>query len=441
VMADTLSWAAFRTGRFDEALAASRRAIEQARPEDRAAHETSRTDLLARIAAWTDPVARREREAEERRLGDAARRLDAKVAVRTRFEFADPREAWWHDLLAELVAALDLLTDDARGGAFSSGVTPMKGWGVPKRAEFLRNAAKDEARRRAAWENLAPAFAAAGKYATPMPAPREGLWPIGINPKTGLFECEHEASRALGVPPIAGFREDGTVDVHEGSGVVLTLLPGGTAIIGSDGDERAARPPHLVRLLPFFIARHELTVAQWTRLAGVDPSAHVHPDRGLLPVTNVNWDEATSILTRYGLVLPTESQWEYACRAGTTTPWWTGTTVASLDGAAHVGMTGESPEFGPRPVNGARPSPFGLHDMHGNVWEWCRDTAITYPGYPREGDGLREPIQANGPSIRIYRGAAFDTDPMWARSAFRGSMDPSRRSGGIGVRPSCAATP
>jgi hypothetical protein len=367
--------------------------------------------------------------------------LDAILDVATRFEFDDPREAWWHEKLAELVDALDLLTDAARGGVYSDGVTPGKGWGVPKRAAFLAARIAKDAERRAAWSQATSAFGTSGKYATPAPPPQEGLWPIGVNPVTGLFECEHEASRAPGEPPLSRFRADGVIDVNPRSGIVLTLLPGALAVVGSDGDERAARPPHLVRLLPFFVARHETTVAQWKRLGGSDPSAYEHPERDLLPVTNVNWDETTTLLARYGLALPTESQWEYACRAGTTTPWWTGDSVASLEGAAHVGTNARAAEFGPRPVDRSRPNPFGLHDMHGNVWEWCRDTAIGYPGYPREGDGLREPIAASGPVVRIYRGAAFDTDPMWARSAFRGSMDPSRRSGGIGVRASRAQAP
>ena len=441
VMSDTLAWAAFRTGRFEEAAAASLRAVELSRPEDKSAHEGSRKDLLAKIASWSDPAARREREAEERALAEEVARLSVVVDVRTRFAFADPRESWWHGQLADLVEALDGLTDVARGGEFSTGVTPSKGWGVPKRAEFLRGVVANEARRREAWNALAPAFAAGGKYATPMPPPKEGLWPIGINPATGLFECEHEATRAAGEPPLSGSRADGVVDVRAGSGVVLTLLPGGITVIGSDGDERAARPAHPVRLSPFFIARHELTVAQWRRIAGADPSPYVHPERDLLPVTDVNWHEATTILGNYGLVLPTESQWEYACRAGTTTPWWTGSNLASLEGAAQVGLTDRSAWLGPRAITKSRPNPFGLHDTHGNVWEWCRDTAISYPGYPRDGDGLREPIQATGPVLRIMRGAAFDTDPMWSRSAFRGSVEPSRRSGGTGVRPACSADP
>jgi formylglycine-generating enzyme required for sulfatase activity len=162
------------------------------------------------------------------------------------------------------------------------------------------------------------------------------------------------------------------------TGIVLVLLPPGEFWVGANrnepgleqndpdaGDEETPMQP--VMLDAFLLARTEMTQAQWRQLSGGEqPSPRNDP---LLPVVNVSWDTAYDVLRRWGLDLPTEAQWEYACRAGGRTPWSTG------DDQAAVSTSGW---FGPAPQRVAqlRANAFGLFDLHGNVAE-CRHAAAT----------------------------------------------------------------
>src|SRR5262249_30302101 len=145
------------------------------------------------------------------------------------------------------------------------------------------------------------------------------------------------------------------------------------------------------------------TKAQWKRLAGDDPSWYQSgksywgdpPIGPTHPIEQVSWQRCRDLLELYGLALPTEAQWEYGCRAGTTARWCTGDTVETLDHFANVmdrtvrtqpRWTGEFAPFedrfaGPSPVGTFRANAFGLFDVHGNVWEWCLDG---YAGYEHE---------------------------------------------------------
>src|SRR5262249_20237304 len=129
-----------------------------------------------------------------------------------------------------------------------------------------------------------------------------------------------------------------------------------------------------VPLDPFFMSKFEMTRAQWIRLQGVNPEPVRQATRRAdtregttYPVAFIDWIESKAALTRVGLDLPTEAQWEYATRAGTTTPWWTGPDPAAIVGGAVIGTAG------PEPVGSRRPNPFGLYDAVGNVGVWCRD--------------------------------------------------------------------
>jgi formylglycine-generating enzyme required for sulfatase activity len=168
----------------------------------------------------------------------------------------------------------------------------------------------------------------------------------------------------------------------------------------------------------------------------------------LHPVEQVSWDDCAEVLGRLGLLLPTEAQWEYAARAGTQTRWWPGdgperlarvANLADAFGKQHgftTWTTWEPWSDGHTvhaPVGRLAPNPFGLHDVHGNVWEWCQDafegasygwSAIANPVYPHEGS-----------ATRVNRGGGFNGTVGLARSAYRGVGTSSTAVDVVGVRP------
>jgi formylglycine-generating enzyme required for sulfatase activity len=212
-------------------------------------------------------------------------------------------------------------------------------------------------------------------------------------------------------------------------------------------------PPREVALRPFFISKYEMTQGQWVRCQGQNPSRY-QPARANLfsllhPVEEVSWSDCGTVLGRMGLVLPTEAQWEYACRARSRTPWWTGPHRDSLRGAVNIadsraaseGMRwpaiADWPEFHDNwavhaPVGTFRANRFGLHDVHGNVWEWCQDSYYERALTLRKGDGL-----AMGPPVpnRSKRGGSFNNAAHEVRSASRDWHEPGYRIRYVGVRP------
>ena len=148
-----------------------------------------------------------------------------------------------------------------------------------------------------------------------------------------------------------------------------------------------------------------------------------------LPVGDVDWNEAARVLARVGLELPTEAQWEYAARAGTTTPWWTGPDRGSLSGAEL---------FAPKPlspVGRLRPNAFGLHDVAGNVAEWCRDRFARYefPRAPGIGRAARRSTRPERPRLaRRLAPLACGRSPLRADAA---GDSPNMRRPDLGIRP------
>jgi formylglycine-generating enzyme required for sulfatase activity len=164
------------------------------------------------------------------------------------------------------------------------------------------------------------------------------------------------------------------------------------------------------------------------------------------PVEQVSYEDCAVVARRLGLVLPTEAQWEHACRAGTSSPWWTGDERGSLAGAANVadrtwraeGGRGEFEEWLEdgyvvhAPVGALKPNAFGLHDVHGNVWEWCRDWYCREAHELRPGDGER--VVPHG-AYRVYRGGSWYISARLARSADRGWREPGDSNASLGFRP------
>jgi len=308
-----------------------------------------------------------------------------------------------------------------------------------------------------------------------------GLVPLGPDPQSGLWEFSHLAT---GEPAQRG--PDGELLLGEETGVVLVLLPGGTFWMGAQQEDPAGRnydpmarwnesPVHEVSLSPFFLAKFELTQGQWQRLTGANPSLYekgysqaavqrygtgdvrTHEKRPTLlrPVEFVSLVDCLTWLPRAGLQVPTEAQWEFGARGGTHTPWWTGVDQQSLStecaanladptlqsaGASMEKVLDREDGYAfPAPVGAFAANPFGLHDVTGNVWEWCRD-GFDSDFYARS--GLEDPLCEWGdPALCIYRGGSFRSGAAGPRSAFRTFIAPSAADDVLGVRCARAIEP
>ena len=219
---------------------------------------------------------------------------------------------------------------------------------------------------------------------------------------------------------------------------------------GRDADEG---PQHEVTLEAFWLGQTPITQAQWRVVASWpkverelarDPSRFKGDDR---PVEQVSWHDAMEFCRRLSqrlgrtFTLPSEAQWEYACRAGTTTPFALGETIspelANYDGSVAFanGPTGlnrgETTPVGSFPANA-----WGFHDMHGNVFEWCLDHwHDSYTGAPADGSAWLS--NAGEYSLRLLRGGSWSNFPRYCRSAYRNNDRPVIRSNGIGFRVCC----
>ena len=243
----------------------------------------------------------------------------------------------------------------------------------------------------------------------------------------------------------------------------MMLIPAGSFLMGSPEAEERQRqsesPQHEVKLSQFFMAKYPITQAQWREVAAMpkikrkldaDPSDFKGDKR---PVEQVSWHEAVEFCDRLTVHtnrqyrLPTEAEWEYACRGGTTTPFHFGPTI-STDYANYNGAQKEYGAYGPgthgeyrqetTPVNqcpGA--NAYGLHDMHGNIWEWCQDHwHDNYDGAPDDGSAW---IEDGDSSLRVLRGGSWDADPRLCRSALRDDDVPDGRDDSFGFRVVCSA--
>ena len=250
---------------------------------------------------------------------------------------------------------------------------------------------------------------------------------------------------------VSGYKQELTKDIA----ITMVQVPAGSFQMGSPDTEAERRgnegPQHRVQLQSFFIGHTPVTQAQWQVVAGwpkqqlelePQPSRFQGANR---PVERVSWHEAVEFCRRlsartgrdYGL--PSEAQWEYACRAGSTTPFafgetltpelanydWTETYASGPKGVSRQQTT----EVGSFPANA-----WGLHDMHGNVWEWCLDPwHNSYTGAPADGSAWT----AGGGKSRLLRGGSWGFNPWDCRSAYRNNGHPGYRNYGFGFRVCC----
>lgn len=400
-----------------------------------------------------DGLAEKQRQEIDDRLfalAEVERAMEARHPIEIRYSFASQEMQWRHDRLAELVALLDLLASSER---YAVTVESMRL--RLREADAIEQATMIDAAE--AWERCLASLSSDEKYRDVQIGPQAGLIPIGRNSQ-GYWEFLHWSSGE-------GTRlhdEEGRLLPE--AGIVLILLPGGSFLMGSPEDEpgRAENEnQHRVALEPFFIGKYEVIQAQWTRVMGSNPSlfgpgstngALPSGDGGPVhPVEMVSWLEATDFLRRLGLTLPTEAQWEFAARGGTGTAWCFGSKAGDLRGRAN--LFDAQGQAHVRQVEGIHPVPwddgyafhspvdafganqFGLHGIHGNVSEWCRD--VWRSRYPADsvipGDAA-EAFAGLEESERVFRDGSWNHPPGISRSATRNHLPSQSKVAFLGLR-------
>jgi formylglycine-generating enzyme required for sulfatase activity len=221
--------------------------------------------------------------------------------------------------------------------------------------------------------------------------------------------------------------------------VEMLLVPPGTfqmgCIMGSNqyGCYSHEAPVHQVTLTnAFYLGRYELTQSQWVARMGSNPSSFQgQPDSPSRPVERVSWNTIQGYLSATGFRLPTEAEWEYACRAGTQTPFYNGSTDDSTVGAlAWYGTCCGGNSGGvTHAVGGKVANAFGIHDMLGNVWEWVNDRYGTYPS-----SAQTNPTGPVSGSTRVVRGGSWFHGTNYVRSSNRSNVTPGDTSNDVGFR-------
>ena len=264
-----------------------------------------------------------------------------------------------------------------------------------------------------------------------------------------LIEAEHEfVTVTVNAAGAVIEQRPGRVTVYRqplpgGAALELVRAPGGQGLVGSPrgvgfDDEH---PQHSVHFQSFLIGQYPVTQAQWQAVTRqLPPCRFKGPDR---PVENVTWDEAQEFCRKLSRTtgrtyrLPTEAQWEYACRAGTATAFAFGPTLTT-DLANYVGehVYAGGPVGVYRhvttPVGSFPPNAWGLYDLHGQVWEWCLDPwHADYAGAPADGSGVAGGGDA---TQRVMRGGSWHDTPDACRSAVRSKFAPGEGEDYIGLR-------
>jgi formylglycine-generating enzyme required for sulfatase activity len=205
------------------------------------------------------------------------------------------------------------------------------------------------------------------------------------------------------------------------------------------GDDKSVfrdeEPAHRVTVGSFLLGKFEVTQGQWRALMASNPS-HSKDCGDNCPVEQVSWEDAQAYLKKlsakagYTYRLPTEAEWEYAARAGSQTNWHFGDDEAQLGQYAWYRHNAEKKTY---IVGGKQVNPFGLYDMHGNVWEWVEDCyRINYRGAPKNGSARQQSYQKE--TARVLRGGSWNFDAIDARAASRNRGEPTSRNSNIGFR-------
>ena len=250
---------------------------------------------------------------------------------------------------------------------------------------------------------------------------------------------------------VQGYREP----LADGVDLTMLWIPPGRFWMGSPDHEPkrsdAEGPQHLVQLQGFFMGQTPITQAQWRAVMGSNPLRFkAQADSDQRPVEKVSWRDALAFCRRLSerqgrmYSLPSEAQWEYACRAGTTTPFHFGETItpdlANYD-ASITYANGPKGEYRKQttPVGLFPANAWGLQDMHGNVWEWCLDQwHDNYAGAPSDGSAWVDSADEKSGASRLLRGGSWGVTSGGCRSADRGLGVPGNAyHGSIGFRVVC----
>ena len=308
---------------------------------------------------------------------------------------------------------------------------------------------------------------------SPLPSSAQSPIPVpAIAPFDAQKAREHQKawSKYLGVP----------VEMTNSIGTKFVLIPPGEFDMGSTLEEialategakkegisispkavnrfRSEEPRHRVKITkPFCLGSLEVTQGEYRQVMGVNPSSFSSTgkeefartkvegqDTNRFPVEMVSWDDAVEFCRRLGELpteraagrryrLPSEAEWEYACRAGTTTQWYCGDDEASLLEYGWVAKRNTSYQI--HPVGQKKPNPWGLYDMHGNVFEWCADWFKTeyYSQSPKV-----DPMGPPAANLRVTRGGTWASGASVARSAYREGQTADKRTHSNGIRVVC----
>ena len=417
-------------GPASEALLAVQ--AEQARfeGEERAKRESD-------VARWKEEIKRRRKgldaevAKEESAIDAEVARLEAACGERRTWRMTDPGDEALHRLLEEAEARL-----------------------VDLQALLDAQRQPDPARR---WSEALQAIAKSPRYAGVrwpggVLAPQVGLLPLEEDPRSGLWEFHMPATGAEPARDAQGRLardEEGRLRLQPETGIVFVLLPGGRVRpVEAPPSKRYYQEEWVTSfdLEPWFMAKHEMTCAQWHRLAGTEPDPYDRFDQDLLPVSQPSWNQLSDLWSKLPgpIGFPSALQWEFAMRGGTNTIYWTGNDDGSLLGAEVLKNGRTQPDT--LPVGSLRANPYGLHDMLGNVTEMCGDAGASDDEFltsewvqkvpPRAGDGMK---LLDAATFRLTAGGGAWMEPFGAQMQLE--LDPTERDSNTGVRPAMRVLP
>jgi len=239
------------------------------------------------------------------------------------------------------------------------------------------------------------------------------------------------------------------VEIKNSLGMKLRLIPAGEFQMGSSESEEeriSDEQQHTVRITKaFYLGKYEVTQGEWKAVMGSEPwkGQQFGKEGAEFPATSVSWEAAADFCQKLSKKegkeyrLPTEAEWEYACRGGKATRFHFGDDETVFGGYAWYDKNAlDINEQYAHPVGQKKKNPFGLYDMHGNVWEWSSDWYAEkyYASSP-----TNDPQGSETGSIRVHRGGSWGSWPVYCRSALRNGDSPSAKFGSLGFRLACSS--
>lgn len=397
-------------------------------------------DQAAALKAWLndhgEPLAATlaEHKAWREQLRTQARDADPESQV---WLFDELESQWWHDTMTDLIQGLTEFTGENPHISVLASVKERL-----DRSESVIERTITGAEPSALWKKAIEDIRQSSVYGGLELKPQVGLLPLAKN-SAGLWEF---LVADTGTAPRRRVNSDVPCDwnVAKTTGVILILLPGARMVMTRETN--SGREAQWVRVEPFFISKYELTHGQWYGMTGEIDKRYPPSALGWNhPRQDLTWEDSRLWLARYELRLPTEEEWEYAARAKTDTPWWSGSRASSVKGAGNVAdqsargradTRGWNPESWTdgwvvhAPVGSFQANGFGLHDTIGNLMEWC---ALPYDV---AAVASRDPSSAAGDELHCYlRGGSFATDAAGCRVSRRVAGTPRESAHDRGVRP------